>query len=48
MNPLVFFFANLDATGEVSVLLKVLSILFFVFIMITTIGIVTIFISDNG
>jgi hypothetical protein len=48
MNPRVFFFANLDAKGGVSVVFKILTTSFFVFAMITTIGVVVVVISDNG
>ena len=48
MNPRVFFFANLDAKGGVSIVFKLLTISFFAFITITTIGILAIVISDNG
>src|SRR5271170_815207 len=48
MNPRVFFFANLDAKGGVSVVFKLLTTSFFAFIAITTIGVVAVVISDNG
>lgn len=48
MNPRVFFFANLDAKGGVSVVFKILTISFFAFSVVAAIGVIATAISDNG
>lgn len=48
MDPRVFFFANLDAKGGVSVVFKILTISFLIFSILTTFGVVGKSISDNG